>query len=315
MKTQAKNTRYRISNWSSYNQALINRGNITLWFSEAFLSQWYEDQLSTQRGASNTYSDIAIECMLMLKAVFKLPLRATQGLAQSLVTLMGVCIQVPNFSTLSRRQGALKIDIKPQQTQGKRAIVVDATGIKVYGEGEWKVRKHGIGKRRTWRKLHLAVDATTHDIVAGQVTQNDVGDNEVLPELLDQIDGPIASVAGDGAFDTRICYDAIAQRDAEALVPPRKGAKIWRHGNTKGERHNRDENLRGVRKKGMKKWKQESGYHQRSLAETAMFRFKQLMGDTLSARCFENQCTELMIRCAAINRMTALGMPDSEAVL
>jgi len=315
MKTPAKNTRYRVTNWSNYNQALINRGNITLWFSEDFLSQWYEDQRPNQRGASNTYSDIAIECMLMLKAVFKLPLRATQGLAQSLVTLMRVCVQVPNFSTLSRRQGALTVDLKPQQTQGKRAIVVDATGIKVYGEGEWKVRKHGVSKRRTWRKLHLAVDATTHDIVAGQVTQNDVGDNEVLPELLDQIDDPIESIAGDGAFDTRACYDAIAQRGAQALIPPRKGAKIWPHGNTKGERHTRDENLRGVRKKGMKKWKKDSGYHQRSLAETAMFRFKQLMGDTLSTRCLENQCTELMIRCAVINRMTALGMPESEVVL
>ena len=314
MSKATNNTRYRIKNWSNYNQALINRGDITLWFSEDFLSQWYESQHSRLRGASNTYSDTAIECMLMLKAVFKLPLRATQGFTQSLAKLMKVDVQVPNFSTLSRRQGSLTIDLKPQKAQGKRNIVVDATGIKVYGEGEWKVRKHGISKRRTWRKLHLAVDANTHDIVAGQVSLNDVGDNEVLSDLLDQVDEPIDCVAGDGAYDTRECYEVISQYDAKALIPPRKGAKIWRHGNTKGERHNRDENLRGVRKKGMKKWKQDSGYHQRSLAETAMFRFKQLMGDTLSARCFENQCTELMIRCAAMNRMTALGMPESEVV-
>jgi len=315
MSQQHEKARYRIKNWRDYNQALIDRGNITLWFSEEFIAQWYESQNTGKRGASNIYSDISIECMLMLKAVFKLPLRATQGFGQSLVKLMNARVEIPHFSTLSRRQGSLAISLQPQKTQGPRDIVVDSTGIKVYGEGEWKVRKHGVSKRRTWRKLHLAVDADNHDIVATVVTENDVGDCQVLPELLDQIEGELGSVAADGAYDTREAYEAIRKKKAKALVPPRKGAKIWRHGNTKGERHNRDENLRSVRKKGMKAWKNESGYHRRSLAETAMFRVKQLMGATLSSRSIDSQCVELLIRCAAINRMTALGMPESEAVL
>lgn len=310
-----KNTHYRIKNWGNYNQSLIDRGNITLWFSEEFIAQWYESQHTGKRGASNVYSDIAIECLLMIKAVFKLPLRATQGFGQSLVKLMNVSVEIPHFSTLSRRQDSLAVALQPRKAQGARDIVIDSTGIKVYGEGEWKVRKHGVSKRRTWRKLHLAVDANTHDIVATVLTDNGVGDCEVLPELLDQIEGELDSVAADGAYDTKEDYEAIRKKKAKALIPPRKGARIWRHGNTKGERHNRDENLRSVRKKGMKGWKKDSGYHRRSLAETAMFRVKQLMGATLSSRRFENQCIELMIRCAAINRMTALGMPESEIVL
>lgn len=192
MSKQDKKAHYRIHNWREYNQALINRGNITLWFSKAFIAQWYERQNTGQRGASNTYSDISIECMLMIKAVFKLPLRATQGLGQSLTQLMNVRVDIPHFSTLSRRQSSLTVALPARKVQGARNIVVDSTGIKVYGEGEWKVRTHGTRKRRTWRKLHLAVDASNHDIVATVVTENGLGDCEVLPALLDQIEGDLA---------------------------------------------------------------------------------------------------------------------------
>ena len=147
--------------------------------------------------------------------------------------------------------------------------------------------------------------------MAAVVSTNDVSDGEVLPNLLNGIDDEIEQVSADGAYDQRKCYDAIRERQATAAIPPRKGAKIWQHGNTKAERHIRDENLRRVRKVGRKRWKRESRYHRRSLAETTMFRLKTIFGRRLSARTFDNQAVELFIKCAALNRMIQMAKPDS----
>ncbi len=190
-------------------------------------------------------------------------------------------------------------------------VVVDSTGVKVYGEGEWKVRTHGSAKRRTWRKLHLGVDEGTGEILAAVVTTNDVADCEVLTDLLEQIEHPIDQLSGDGGYDTFDCYDAIASRGAKATIPPRSNAKIQQHGNCKAPPHPRDENLRACRQVGRKQWKQESGYHRRSLSETAMFRLKIIFGGKLRRRFFDNQAVELFLQCAALNRMIQLGKPDS----
>lgn len=178
------------------------------------IEQWHLASRSNQRGAPKLYSDIAIECMLLLRSVFTLTLRATQGFTCSLVKHLSAAIQVPHYTTLCRRQKDLEVALEPRATSGARDIVVDATGLKVYGEGEWKVRKHGVSKRRTWRKVHLGIDADSHDIVACVVTENDVGDNEVFPDLIEQIDDPINGIYGDGAFDTRAVYTLINERDA-----------------------------------------------------------------------------------------------------
>ncbi|BAY24022.1 transposase [Calothrix sp. NIES-2100] len=188
---------------------------------------------------------------------------------------------------------------------------MDSTGVKVYGEGEWKVRTHGSAKRRTWRKLHLGVDEGTGEILAAVVTTNDVADCEVLTDLLEQIEHPIDQLSGDGGYDTFDCYDAIASRGAKATIPPRSNAKIQQHGNCKAPPHPRDENLRACRQVGRKQWKQESGYHRRSLSETAMFRLKIIFGGKLRRRFFDNQAVELFLQCAALNRMIQLGKPDS----
>jgi Transposase DDE domain len=185
---------------------------------------------------------------------------------------------------------------------------------KVYGEGEWKTRQHGIGKRRTWRKLHLALDETTGEILAAVASDNRTTDCEVLPMLLEQIEGEIEQVSADGAYDTRTCYGAIRDRGAKAVIPPRKGAKIWVHGNTKAQRHQRDENLRQIRRTSRKRWKQDSHYHRRSITETGMFRFKTTFGERLSARNFENQATEMFVKCVALNKMMQLCKPNSYPV-
>lgn len=196
---------------------------------------------------------------------------------------------------------------------GKEAlpVAVDSTGLKVFGEGEWKVRQHGWSKRRTWRKLHLGVNAANGEIVATALTANSMSDGEILPALPRRIPGPVSQVSADGADDTADCYEPIGERGARAAIPPRRGARIGQHGNARKPPLARDENLRVIRRQGRKRWKQEIGYHQRSLAGNAMFRVKTLFGPVLKARRFESQVTEALIRCHALNRITRLGMPDS----
>jgi Transposase DDE domain len=250
--------------------------------------------------------------MVTLKPIYRLAEQQCQGFVESIFELMDIDLSVPDHSTLSRRLGTLSITLPVLPKEDGKHVVVDSTGVKVYGEGKWKTRQHGISKRRTWRKLHLGIDdEATGEILAVSISTNDISDGQVLPELLDQIEGAIDQVSGDGAYDQRQCYDAIRERKAKATIPPRRGAKIWKHGNTKGERHNRDENLRRVRKVGRKAWKQESGYHRRSLAETTMFRFKTIFGGSLSSRDFDNQAVELFIKCAALSRMIQIAKPDS----
>ena len=192
--------------------------------------------------------------------------------------------------------------------------MIDSTGVKVYGEGEWKARKHGVSKRRTWLKLHVGIDEETGEILAAVVTPNSTGDSEVLGELLDEIDDEIEQVSADGAYDCGYVYDYIDERDATAAIPPRKDARIWFHGNRKGPAHPRDENLRRIRQIGRSAWKEEIDYHRRSLSETGMYRLKTIFTGEVCARQIETQTTELMIECKALNKMTQLGMPDSYPV-
>jgi hypothetical protein len=305
---------YRLRNWKQYNKALVQRGSLTLWISNDMLAAWRNQQKSGKPGRSTTYSDTAILCMATLKEVYHLPLRATQGLLLSVIKLLGVNLSVPDYSTLSRRCTTLEVVLPRRRKDEALHMVVDSTGVKVFGEGEWKVRQHGYRKRRTWRKLHLGADETTGEIVAAVVTTNNVADSQVLEELLEQVDDEIKQVSGDGSYDKRNCYEAIRGRKARAAIPPRRDAKIWRHGNSKQQRLIRDENLRRIRQVGRKRWKQEVGYHRRSLAETQMFRLKTSFGARVSARQFGGQATQMLVRCAALNRMTHLGMPDSYAV-
>jgi Transposase DDE domain len=304
-------TQYRIRNWSEYNAALKQRGSLTFWVSEEALEQWLETEKTGQRGASRTYSNTAIEVMATLKAIYRWAGRQIEGFVESVFQLMHITLAVPDHSTLSRRMKTLEIDIPVKPTDKARHVVIDSTGVKVYGEGEWKTRQHGVSKRRTWRKLHLALDEATGEILAVVASGNDTADCEVISMLLEQIEGDIEQVSADGAYDTRTCYEEIQQRGAKAVIPPRKGAKIWVHGNTQTERHQRDENLRQIRRKGRKRWKQDSHYHRRSISETGMFRFKTTFGDRLSSRNFDNQATEMFVKCAALNRMINLCKPDS----
>ena len=307
-------SQYRIRNWSEYNAGLKQRGSLTFWIDPSVLEQWVVEELSGKPGASVLYSDLAIQTMATVKAIYRLAGRQCQGFLESIFELMGIDLPVPNHSTLSRRVGKLSMDVPVMPKQGARHVVVDSTGVKVYGEGEWKTRQHGVSKRRTWRKLHLGVDEATGEIVAMVVTTNDVADGEVLEDILAQVEHEIDQVSTDGAYDHCHCYDEIDARGAKAVIPPRKNAKIWQHGNCKGTPHPRDENLRYIRKHGRQRWKRDSGYHRRSIAETTMFRLKTIFGGKLSARNFDHQAVELFIKCVALNRMIQIVKPDSYKV-
>lgn len=244
---------YRIRNWSEYNAGLKARGSLTLWVNESVLEEWIVHDLSGKAGASVFYSDLAMMTMATLKAIYRLAGRQCQGLLESIFALMEIDLPVPEHSTLSRRLAHLSIALPVVPKAGARHVVVDSTGVKVYGEGEWKTRQHGVSKRRTWRKLHLGVDEATGEILAAVVTLNDCHDGEVLADVLNGIEDSVEQVSTDGAYDHRHCYDEIAAKGAKAVVPPRKDAKIWRHGNCQGKPHPRDENLRYIRKHGRKR--------------------------------------------------------------
>ena len=305
---------YRVKNWSEYEKALVQRGSITLWLSDDIKQTWlYVGE--KQRGSQFDYSDKAVEIMLTLKEVFHLTNRGVEGFVCSLFQMMKIDLPVPDHSTLSRRGKTLKVKLS-KQASGSLNLVLDSTGLKIYGEGEWKVRKHGCSKRRTWRKLHLGADPESGEIQAVCLTENKVSDDAVVKELLEQIEQTLLACAADGAYDKRKVYDALNRHspEVEILIPPRKNARIWQHGNSKAERLKRDENLRYIRKHGRRQWKDDSGYHMRSLAETAMFRLKTIFGSELSARLLETQTTQALIRCWALNKMTYLGMPESYQV-
>lgn len=305
---------YRVKNWSKYDQALVQRGSITFWLSVDFERSWrYEGE--KQRGSQFDYSEQAILILQTVKNVFHLPNRATEGFMRSVFAMLKISLSVPDHTTLSRRGKGLKV-VLSQKTSGPLDIVMDSTGLKIYGEGEWKVRTHGKSKRRTWRKLHVGVDPHSGEIQAAALTSNSVSADQMVEPLLEQIAQPIDRFAGDGSYDKRKVYDSLHKHapEAEVLIPPRKNAHIWQHGNTKAERLRRDENLRAIRKSGRKAWKHASGYPIRSLAETTMFRLKTIFGDRLSARLMEMQVTQALVRCVALNRMTHLGMPESYKV-
>ena len=301
---------YRTTNWSTYNKALIGRGNISIWFDSA--TQWYAPSIG-KHGRNQTYSDTAIQCCLMIKSLFRLSLRMVTGFVQSLIKLSGLNWTAPDYSTICRRQKHIDIAISCQKSRDGLHLLVDSTDLKFLGEGEWKRKKHQPEYRRQWRKLHIGIDAETLQIRAVQLTTNNVSDSQVLGDLLDQIppDEQIDSVYTDGAYDTKQCRQVIADRQAHAVIPPRKNAKPWKDQKTGSLERN--ELLKTVKRLGRAVWKKWSGYHRRSLVKTKMHCIK-LLGDKLSSRNFQSQVNEIHARVAVLNKFTELGRPHTRVV-
>ncbi len=315
--------RYRITNWQAYNKSLIKRGDISIWLCPGVLKGKNQGEGKKQRGRPKRYSDGLIEMSLMAKHLYHLPYRATEGFMNSLFRELKLKGEVPSYSQLSRRAEEVKPKLKRLfNCKGQIDIAVDSTGLKVYGEGEWKVRKHGIGKRRTWRKLHLAVDPLDHEIIACELTENGCTDEETLPKILHKINDKIDRCLGDGAYDKKRCYKSCYERQIQLITPPMKRAKV--QPGKLPELYPRDEAIRrievlskrygGDEERARAQWKLEVDYHSRSLAETAMYRFKTLFTDKLTSRKIRTQQTEMMIKVNLMNRFTALGMPVPQVV-
>ena len=303
-------TKYKTTNWSAYNESLKRRGSLTIWFDPEMT---WRAAPTGKRGRQPSFSDAAIQTCLTMKVLFGLPLRQTTGFVQSLLKLAGLDWVVPDFSTLCRRQRTLSVAIRYRGGAGPLNLLIDSTGIKAEGEGEWNARKHGGSKRRIWRKIHIGIDEETLEVRAVEVTGSNIGDAPILPELLDQIAAheQIGSVTADGAYDTRKCHEAIAARGAAAVIPPRKNAKPWKP--TSPGAIARNEALRASKYLGRAIWRRWSGYHRRSRVESKMNCIK-LLGQSLMARDFDRQVAEMQVRIAVLNGYTALGIPVTVAV-
>ena len=303
-------TRYRTTNWKSYNEALRRRGSLLIWLDKDMV--WLAPK-GGRPGRPPVFSDAAIQFCLMVKVLFGLPLRQATGMVSSILQMAGLDWPVPDFSTLSRRQKHIIVGISSRRSPGPLNLLVDSTGIKFLGDGEWLARKHGTHRRRQYRKVHLAMDTGTGDILAVEFTSSREGDSPVLPDLLDQIpvDQEIGTVTGDGAFDTRRCHTAILERGGTAIIPIRKNGRLWKEDCPAARARN--DILRTTRLLGRAIWKNWSGYHVRSRVEAKMRGLKSF-GEKIAARDPDRQTAEIHIRIALMNRFSALGQAEIERV-
>jgi hypothetical protein len=300
--------RYRVTNWAEYDAGLRARGSLTVWFTPEAVAAWAAAP-RTSRGGQPSYSDLAITTALTLRAVFRLALRQTEGLIGSVLQLLDLDLPVPDHSTLSRRAETLAVP-RPKAGSGPVHLLVDSTGLRLCGPGEWLEEKHGTKRRRAWRVLHLATDADTGRIVASVLTDKDADDGSQVGPLLDQVDGPVASVTGDGAYDRDDVYTEVAARHPEAavVVPPRANAVPSKAAETAPTR--RDAHLRCIAERGRMGWQRASGYNWRALVEADISRWKRVVGDGLRFQTDGRQATEVAIAADVLNRMLELGRPE-----
>jgi hypothetical protein len=289
------------------------RGSLTLWITPEALSGWVAPLRKT-RGGQPLYSDLAIETTLMLGMVFGLRLRQSEGLLGSVLDMMGLDLPVPDHTTLSRRArtwkpSARSNDRKPVAS-GPIHLLVDSTGLTIYGAGQWLEEKHRTKSRRGWRKLHLAVDADSGEILAHCLTDQETGDTSQLEPLLDQIDDEIEQFTADGAYDSTPTYDVVLRHSAGArvVIPPRSNAVERPNAQASCQR---DDHVASIQADGRLKWQVGTGYGKRALVETAMGRYKGVIGPPMRARSFLAQHTEVAIGVAIFNRMLACGRPNS----
>jgi uncharacterized protein YifN (PemK superfamily) len=315
--------KYRVRNWSDYNKSLVRRGDLSIWLSEEMLDKWHFAG-KRKPGGVKKFSDMAIKAGLIVKEIFRMSYRMCEGFVNSLLALfVKKELKSPHYTVLCRR--AKTIDFKLTKMPSKSTklhILIDSTGFHIYGEGEWQRTKHKKDKQRDWVKIHIAMDVKEQKILSMQVSDGRGYDANYLPPLLDDIKADIDSIYADGAYDKRKCYLKASAKDAQLIVPPQHNAceqKYNKNYENSPAYDIRDRAIRFIKEfsdeeQGRRAWKKVSGYHKRSLVETAMFRLKSIFGDVLRCKKFENQRIQLLTRCYILNKMTDLGMPQSVLV-
>ncbi|MEN0066078.1 MAG: IS5 family transposase [Myxococcota bacterium] len=300
--------KYRIENWPSYDQSLRRRGEFTLWFTPALLDAW-KGVPTGRRGGQPKFSDAVIELALTLRLLFRLPWRQTEGFLDSLLRLVGIDLDVPDHTTLSRRTRGLNVQLRSTSAGHSVILVLDATGLGIVGEGEWAAAKWGQRGRRGWKKLHIAVDEQGQ-ICAAELTESTTTDGSMAPALLEQVEQDVTEVIADGAYDQRQVHQAIHDKGARSVIPPSRTAKI----SGQAAHRSRDAHLERIEEVGRRQWRQESGQTRQSRAENTFFRFKQTFGGRIRARHPGAQQAEVLACCNLLNRFTSLGMPKSVRV-
>jgi len=301
--------RHRVTNWRDYDTALRNRGSLTIWFTPEAIAGW-KAQARTTPGGQRHYSDLAIETALTLRAVFRLALRQSEGLIGSIMQLLEIDLPVPDHTTLSRRACGLPVRSHGRIGTGELHLIVDSTGLKLRGAGEWLFEKHGTAKRRSWRKLHIGIDADTGEIVAFDLTDKDVDDASHVAPLLDQLTEAPTSFMGDGAYDRSFVLEGVLARNPNAkfIVPPCKGAVTGPTAATSPTQ--RDQHVLAVDAHGRMNWQKTTGYNRRSKVEASISRYKRVIGDTLKSRDDARRVTEVAIAIKSLNRMRKLGQAN-----
>ena len=313
--------RYHLSNWKEYNRKLEERGSIEIWFDQEVLKQWnaVPKKKGKKAGRPKEYGEAAIKCALIFKYLYRLAFRQMQRFVSDLVKALNLEVKVHDYSTVCKRQNEVKIElIKKYKNSRKLYVLVDSSGLKVFGEGEWKVRMHGVGKRRTWIKLHIGVGITNDNkkrIEVVEVTKSGGHDCTMLSKLLNGVSGKIDNVIGDGAYDGKGCYQVTMERGAKLIAPPRVTAKMkFVQGLTSPPIAASNKTVWYVRHRGMERWKEKTNYHKRSLVENTFFRLKTIFGDRLNAHKFVNQKIEALLKFEILNRLSERGMPKSYAI-
>ena len=298
----------------TYDKSLKQRGSITFWFSDEAIAVWHPPR-GGKRGGQQDYSDLAIETVLTIRLIYQQPLRQTEGFVESVVKIMGLNIATPDHSTMSRRGKTINIQSINRQPGEGVCVLVDSTGLKIYGAGEWQATKHGLQKRRRWRKLHLAINESTLEILSSSLTSNQVGDSTEAVELLEQLNDDIEELIGDGAYDCQGIYVASEEREqdiqGQVIVPPRTNAGVSSE-NPKFQTQ-RDDHIIMIAQHGRSYWEDYTNYHRRLLVENAMGRYKGIIGPKLRSRSDLNQETEAKLGCKILNRMSRIGLPKAKA--
>jgi Transposase DDE domain len=302
---------YRIRNWPQYDAGLRRRGDLTLWLDEVAIAGWSAPPRATPGGQAR-YSDLAIELLLMLRFVFHLALHQAEGFVSSVFRLLGLDLPIPDHTTLSRRDRGFAHRRPYSVPHGPLHLLIDSTGLKLFGRGEWNSERPGWA-RWSWRKLHLAVDADSGEIVARVLTGNDAHDAGQVPVLREQIESEIGSVTADGAYDGEPVYRAIQARQSEPaptiVIPPRLSAVPGVA--TDAVESQRDHHIRFIQENGHAAWRKATDYGRRSLAETAVGRYKGLIGSRLCACALANQQGETALGVEVLNRMIRVAKPAS----
>lgn len=314
-----KKKSYNVRDWKTYDQGLQNRGNLTIWFAEDAINSWNASRPEQmKRGRPYFYSDLAIETSHILRLVYKQPLRQTEGFIKSIVTLLHLELIVPDHTTLSRRARKIAVTKKPNISKEKLVVIVDSTGLKVFGEKEWMNTKHGTKQRKVWRKLNIAID-DEGEILSSTLTTHEVSDVSQVPDLLEEIEVPIDEFMGDeGGYDHAKTYETLISHEQKTgqehstcvVVPPNIGFKP-EHENDSAQRKKNIHHLHAV---GKQKWQKDTRYGRRSGVENAIYRYKTIIGRTLRSKNTANQNTEVKIGVNILNRMKALDMPKARSV-